>query len=259
MKKVRVRDIFKRLTRSRIMCGSQHQVLVEEVVDEFVGGQKQFTAKDVTDKVKVMAAQAGLLFERHRDLKGTVHNKWADMAAAGYVRTLVDLPGINVSPWLHSPQGADPQEYVDAWVAEHGDAVDADNDDVTVDNDDDDDDVTGDEDEDDVIEPIGARSTNHKPPHGKVFVRSLTTESRLTIPIALTTNLNVTEFALTYANGGLFVSKSGSALPGTYLKTRQPALDGRLRISRSVLRSAGLSGSTFKIHGDSRVITIQAA
>lgn len=82
---------------------------MNDVIDTFVGKGKQFTAFDATQEGKNQGTD-----ERHGLLKGTVHARWADgsLQGQGYTRQTIQIPGVNIDPWLYFPASSDPQDYV---------------------------------------------------------------------------------------------------------------------------------------------------
>ncbi len=116
------------------MCDAQNERIIQSVVTDFVAAEKQFTAFDVTTEAKKQGAT-----ERHRDMKNAVHAIWGDMQGQSYARSLINLPGISIRPWLYYPDNTDPLDYVNAYQGADPQADDVD---VDVDTDDDDDDST---------------------------------------------------------------------------------------------------------------------
>lgn len=77
------------------------------IIEDFVDNRYMFTAYDVS-----RAACSNGVDERHRDLRDNVHFLIADIINnTDYTRTLVDLPNVDISPWLYHPSGARISDY----------------------------------------------------------------------------------------------------------------------------------------------------
>jgi hypothetical protein len=93
-------------------CSNQAQDIIREKVAEFVQEERLFTAYDISKAVQAELKSQGLPFERHRDLKGDIHQEVSVALATGdYVQTLHDV-GAPTRAFLYLPQGADPNDYV---------------------------------------------------------------------------------------------------------------------------------------------------
>ena len=93
-------------------CSNQAQDIIREKVAEFVQEERLFTAYDISKAVQAELKSQGLPFERHRDLKGDIHQEVSIALATGdYVQTLHDV-GAPTRAFLYLPQGADPNDYV---------------------------------------------------------------------------------------------------------------------------------------------------
>jgi len=106
------------------MCNTQSEQIVGNVINDWVGEQKQFTAFDVTCEAKARGAA-----EYHSQLKSAVHRSWPLLfEASGYARQTIDIPDVDIPPWLYYPDSTDPQEYLDALAIESDDSNDNDDD-----------------------------------------------------------------------------------------------------------------------------------
>jgi hypothetical protein len=93
-------------------CSNQAQDIIREKVDEFVQEKRLFTAYDISKAVQAELKSQDLPFERHRDLKGDIHQEVSACLATGnYVQTLHDV-GAPTRAFLYLPQDADPNDYV---------------------------------------------------------------------------------------------------------------------------------------------------
>lgn len=99
------------------MCSPAAARHADIVVTEFVAQKKQFTVKDVTDEIKDRLKNDGEPFERHNDLKGTVHTVCSSQMDATWDRTLVQIPGVRDAAYLYHLVGTDPQDYIKALPA----------------------------------------------------------------------------------------------------------------------------------------------
>lgn len=94
------------------MCSPQHSELIQEVVDEYVNDDRAFTAFEVSLEVKKRADKAGLPKERHRHMRGVIHQCLQSFVNNGvYQQTLVDVGAPNRA-YLYHPPTYDPSNYV---------------------------------------------------------------------------------------------------------------------------------------------------
>jgi hypothetical protein len=94
------------------MCNAATLDLIERVVDEKIQRDEMFTAFDVSLAVKDLARSEGVQEERHRHMKGAIHQEMDQYTATGhYQRTLQDV-GAGTPAWLYFPATADPSQYV---------------------------------------------------------------------------------------------------------------------------------------------------
>jgi hypothetical protein len=96
------------------MCTAQNEIIVHEIVDEFVVEGRMFTAWDVTQEARNRGAD-----EYHNQLKSAVHARWGDdngrwddLQSNSYGRATVQIPGVAVSPWVYHPVGTDADDYL---------------------------------------------------------------------------------------------------------------------------------------------------
>jgi|TARA_Y100000310_G_scaffold36199_1_gene34099 hypothetical protein len=96
------------------MCTAQNEIIVHEIVDEFVVEGRMFTAWDVTQEARKRGAD-----EYHNQLKSAVHARWGDdngrwddLQSNSYGRATVQIPGVAVSPWVYHPVGTDADDYL---------------------------------------------------------------------------------------------------------------------------------------------------
>ena len=88
------------------MCSIASETIIRDVITEKVAKNEAFTAFDIT-----MQAKRRGLSERHRDCKNTIHQiVWDEYPS--YQRTLIDVPGASVQPWLYFPTGYDLTNYI---------------------------------------------------------------------------------------------------------------------------------------------------
>jgi len=93
--------------RGSEMCDQYNQSIVDQVVQEKLGGSEMFTAFDITLEAKERGAT-----ERHRHMKRYIHDAiQREQGPYGYSRTLISLDGVKEQPWLYHPVGADVQTY----------------------------------------------------------------------------------------------------------------------------------------------------
>ncbi|HEY3325076.1 MAG TPA: hypothetical protein VGP72_31775 [Planctomycetota bacterium] len=78
---------------------------IDGIVAEWVQLGRMFTAFEVS-----LAAKGKGVRQRHRELKGYVHQSTARQAGARYTRTLRDV-GAPVQAWLYHPLNANPYTY----------------------------------------------------------------------------------------------------------------------------------------------------
>jgi hypothetical protein len=94
------------------MCSPQSADVVREVVSEFVDDDRLFTAFDVSKEVQKRLTDRNLPFERHRHLKGTIHQELEQFTQTGvYERQLHDV-GAPTQAFLYFPPNTDPNDYV---------------------------------------------------------------------------------------------------------------------------------------------------
>jgi hypothetical protein len=94
------------------MCSPDTAVLIKQVVTQRVDNDELFTAFDISLAVKELAKQAGQSPERHRDMKGAIHQEMSGYLATGvYRRELVDV-GAPTKAFVYYPDGVDPNNYV---------------------------------------------------------------------------------------------------------------------------------------------------
>lgn len=94
------------------MCNQASLDLIDEVVDQKVNQNEMFTAFDVSLAVKELAQQRGVTPERHRHMKGAIHQAMDQYTSSGlYARQLHDV-GAPTQAFLYLPAGADPNNYV---------------------------------------------------------------------------------------------------------------------------------------------------
>lgn len=91
------------------MCSPQAENFINDVVSEKTAAGELFTAYDVSKVVQSRLSNAGLSFERHNDLKSTIHNAVA--AYPGYEKRLQNV-GAATDAFVYFPFGSDPSGYV---------------------------------------------------------------------------------------------------------------------------------------------------
>jgi len=80
---------------------------VETTVATFISQRKHFSAFDITKAVRAAGFK-----ERHKDIKKVVHHLYGDEEMSDYTRTLVNFPGGNGSAFLYHPPEVDPDSVV---------------------------------------------------------------------------------------------------------------------------------------------------
>jgi hypothetical protein len=80
--------------------------LVETVLAEKVRAGEMFTAYDISRESQWRGSP-----QRHRHMKHVVHDSYDRGAMAGYVRTLVAIPGAPEPAWLYHRPGDDPEAF----------------------------------------------------------------------------------------------------------------------------------------------------
>lgn len=105
-------DVNSRNKKGKLMCNSQSADLIREVVTQKVNANVMFTAWDITLDVQNLARQKNIPTERHRDLKGTIHQEVDQYVGQGvYQRTLRDV-GAPVQAFVYHPNGTNASSYV---------------------------------------------------------------------------------------------------------------------------------------------------
>ena len=88
------------------MCLLVDETILRDVIADKIVKNEAFTAFDIT----MQAKKRGLAI-KHRDCKNTIHQiVWDEYPF--YQRTLIDVPGAPVQPFLYYPQGYDISEYL---------------------------------------------------------------------------------------------------------------------------------------------------
>lgn len=225
------------------MCSPQNQVIVDSVIDELAQQHKPFTAFDVTQEARKRGAT-----EFHGQMKGSVHNRWADLQNKGYQRQTVSLAGSPVDPWLYFPQGYDPMDYVNAINAG-----------ITV--------------------PAGVASPAH--PAGiaqpdadddddndavtDYTTGELTSEDRLAIPTSMLRDIGVGAYDVVQVIAipndkkieiRVDIGPNGID-PSNYVSEYETGKRMEVRISKQIMDKANMSGTAFKIEkaGDAILVT----
>ena len=224
------------------MCSPQNQVIVDNVINDFVQNNKPFTAFDVTQEARKQDAT-----EFHGQMKASVHGRWADLQNHNYQRQTVSLAGSPVDPWLYFPQGYDPVDYVNAINAgntvpagvaspAHPSGI------AQPDDDDDDDDATAD-----------------------YTTGSLTSEDRLAIPTSMLRDIGVDAYDTVHVIAipndkkieiRVDIGPNGID-PSNYVSEYETGRRMKVRISKRIMDKANVSGTVFKIEkvGDSILVT----
>ena len=93
------------------MCMQSSIDLIEEIVDYKTDADESFTAFDVSLEVKKLAKSRNLPEERHRDIKGAIHQAMDKYVSGGlYEQTLHDV-GAPTKAFLYHPPNFDPNNY----------------------------------------------------------------------------------------------------------------------------------------------------
>jgi hypothetical protein len=93
------------------MCEPSTLDLIREVVTEATDKDQMFTAFDISLQVKELAEERGELVERHRHMKGAIHQEIAQYLDSDlYERQLMDV-GAPTKAFVYFPEGQDPSGY----------------------------------------------------------------------------------------------------------------------------------------------------
>lgn len=95
------------------MASAIAEIFINDVVQDFIDRNVSFTAKDVTDSVKDKLRAGNHPFERHNDLKDTVHSTCSRLMDHNWNRSLVSIPNVPDQAFLYHPVTEDPKNYVD--------------------------------------------------------------------------------------------------------------------------------------------------
>lgn len=81
--------------------------LLRKIISEKISKNEAFTAFDIT----MISKKRGNSIYRHSDCKHTIHQIVRDEYPT-YQRTLIDVPGAPVQPFLYYPLGYDIDDYI---------------------------------------------------------------------------------------------------------------------------------------------------
>lgn len=231
------------------MLSNEITVLIEEVVDEFVGGTRMFTAFEVTKEVQSRLAAPGVLVVRHLHMKEAIHDQLSTkltVNGGNYQRQLKDV-NAPTPAWVYYPDGLDPSGYVPMDRSDPGNAATDPSQPATV--------ATFINNDADPVDPavvVTPLSANPK---------AWETNGRLNVP-------NHVMRAAGFAPGdAVYVYEdSDSGSPSMVLsKTKknvdplteyQVNSDGRVRISNAMLTMCKIDSQQFDFDGDTGVIVI---
>lgn len=94
------------------MCSTATSDLIREVLTEKVNRDEAFTAFDISCDVKELAKQRNLPSERHRDMRGEIHNQVEQYVQQGvYDRVLRDVGAPSQAFVYYPTNGYDPSSY----------------------------------------------------------------------------------------------------------------------------------------------------
>jgi hypothetical protein len=94
------------------MCNPESRELIHEVVTQRVQGDEMFTAFEISLAVQESARERGLPVERHRDMRGTIHEEMTTLLSGGLYQRSLQNVGAPEPAYVYYPQGGDPTQYV---------------------------------------------------------------------------------------------------------------------------------------------------
>lgn len=94
------------------MCEPATANLIQEIIDRKINNNELFTAFDVSLAVKELASAKGEPVERHRHMKGTIHQTIEPFVQQGIYNSELWDVGAQTRAFLYYPNGADPNTYV---------------------------------------------------------------------------------------------------------------------------------------------------
>jgi hypothetical protein len=222
--------------------GMATQSRIDDIVSQWVGEGKMFTAFEVSLAVKDQGIR-----ERHRNMRDYIHESIfrAGVARGDYTRTLMDV-GAPQQAWVYHPVGANPYEYepLDRTGFDRPRVQKADR-------------------------PRGVRNPSllktgalapSAIPQGAYGTDQ---RGRLCIPVNLLSKLGAgpgqrVKVLCDPANEQVLISPSASADAGNPDTTYTIEPDGNVRITQGTLEKAGLDGlQCYRVDGTDSVITVR--
>jgi hypothetical protein len=89
------------------MCDAATETKVLSAIDGRITAQQPFSAFDITVELRRQGVA-----ERHKNLKGVVHQAFADGRMGDWQKTMVTFPNAPIPAWLYHPPGADVAGYM---------------------------------------------------------------------------------------------------------------------------------------------------
>ena len=232
------------------MCTKESSDAISEVLDTFMENDRMFTALDVSRAVQETLKKRGVAVERHSEMKREIHAQMMPFVDTGiYEKTTVNVDTA-VNPFLYYPAGADPKLWFKSTLISakvppqtNSGIKNATQDNAKTKN------ATQDAKTKKDTQSKSRLST-HIANANEPVTKTIKTKSKLGIPNLLVREIGLSrKSSAAYVfrmNGNVYVRKDSQRPNGGDVVTtyRVDAFDS-VRITRSVLNDAGLTGPSF--------------
>jgi hypothetical protein len=94
------------------MCSPTSQDIIHQIVQQRIQGDEMFTAFEISLAVQEACREKQLPVERHREMRGTIHDTLHTYLDNGLYQRSLQNVGAPEPAYVYYPQGGDPTKYV---------------------------------------------------------------------------------------------------------------------------------------------------